>query len=309
MAAPLGDAAVAHDGAQRLLAGRFARGIACREPGIVHEDRLGAHKDGVDPAAQRVVVREGFRAGDPLAGSVAGCDAAVEGLCDVQRDERPLGGDGGEPALVQGQRGVRGQAGADPDARGTQRRSTSCRRIMGVVHGVDDVADSGVDDRLRAGARASAVVARLQGHHDRGTAEVLTGGFRPGDRVGFRVCRAGSAVAAGHQLRAVRGDDDGAHERVRSAGALCGGQQGRLHGCGFGGTESVAGHADGGVLQGAGVLGFKAHRPDTGPPPAAAPVKNHRREFICVCRSFPHEPRWLRGYTTAQFCGAKRTPQ
>ena len=29
----------------------------------------------------------------------------------------------------------------------------------------------------------------------------------------------------------------------------------------------------------------------------------------CVCRSFPQEPRWLRGYTTAQFCGALWAPQ
>ena len=59
--------------------------------------------------------------GDPLAGAVLGGDPPVEGLGQVQRGEGPVGGPGGEPAVVQlGGFGLQ-QALVDVDPGGAQR--------------------------------------------------------------------------------------------------------------------------------------------------------------------------------------------
>ena len=225
----VGNAPVPHHGAQRLFALCFAVGVPGGEPGVVDQDRLGAHQDGVYPAAQGVVVRERFRAGDPLAGAVAGGDAAVEGLGDMQGDEGPFGGDGVEPAPVQVQRRLGRQPGADADARGPERHGAAGGRVVGIVDGVDDVGDAGIDDRLRAGAGAPTVVAGLQRHHDRRAAEVPARRFRLADGVGFGVGSPGAAVVTGGEVRPVGPDDDGADERVGAPRALRRGGQGSLH--------------------------------------------------------------------------------
>ena len=236
----LRDAAVAHDGPQRLPAGRFAVGVPGRQPGVVDQHGLRSHQDGVDPSAQGVVVGKGFRAGNPLAGAVAGGDPAVQGLRDVQGDEGPFGGDGVEPAPVQVQRLDGAEPGTDPDTRCAQRRRTAGSGVVRVVDGVDDVGDAGVDDRLGAGAGPSAVVAGLQGDQHGGAVEVEAGGGCLGDRVRFRVGRAGTAVVAGHQPGSVGSHDDGAHQRVGAPRTLPGCGQGRVHGADLGGAESGA---------------------------------------------------------------------
>ena len=241
-------------------------------------------------SAQGVVVGERFRAGDPLAGAVAGGDAAVEGLRDVQGDERPLGLNGVEPLPVQLQGGLCAEPGADADSRGTQRRSAAGGGIVRIVDRVDDVSDTGLDDRLGAGPGASAMVARLQRDHHGGAAEVVAGGLCLVNRIGFRVGGAGAAVVARDQAGSVSGDHDGADQRVHATGPLQGCLEGGVHGSdldcaetGNGNGRGVVRRLVGGVLLVDGVS--KAHQPATGLSKTSVWVKSHRRESMCVVPS------------------------
>ena len=138
----------------------------------------------------------------------------------MQGDEGPFGGDGVEPAPVQVQRGLGRQSGADTDSRGAERHGAAGGRVVGIVDGVDDVGDAGIDDRLRAGAGAPAVVAGLQRDHDRRAAEVVARRFRLADGVGFGVGSPCAAVVTGGEGRSVGRRHDGADERVGAPRAL-----------------------------------------------------------------------------------------
>ena len=108
------------------------------KPRVVHQDGFGAYKNGVDQAAQPMVVGERFRAGDPLAGPVRGRDPAVQGLGNVERDEGAPGLHRIEPFAVQIEGLGGGKSGPHVHTGSAKPARTSCGWIVGIIHGVND---------------------------------------------------------------------------------------------------------------------------------------------------------------------------
>ena len=279
------------------LPARFPRSVPRSEPRVVHQDGLGAHQDGVDPAAEPVVVRQGFRAGDPLAGAVVGRDAAVQGLGDVQRHEGPLGSDrsrttgGSARTLARAASPLRTltpafRSVAAPPAAGSWGSSTAYTTSV-MPASMIAWAHGPVRPQWLQGSSVTTMVAAVQ----------VEAGFMPPGRWrrpprGRSRRRGGIRSPGAGRLIRRRRRPPGDLRRADPQGCVEGG----LHG---GSRRAERRHIFAGPVNGSGSAGHGLVSAWIG------------RQSLArgSCRSFPREPRRLRGYTTAQYRTARRALQ
>ena len=166
----LRDRAGADDDRSRLRLVEGAVGAARGECRVVGEERPGADDDRIGRRAALVHVGAGGGSRDPLTRPVGCRCAPVERLGPLHRHVRARESLHREPGVQEfpgfGFSDVRRHL----DARGTQALGAPARELAGVIDGVDDARDAGVDQRLRARARAAGVIARLEGDDRRGPA-------------------------------------------------------------------------------------------------------------------------------------------
>src|SRR5699024_6571220 len=143
--------------------------------------------------------------GDPLARSVRGGGAAVDALRPFDRDVRAVEAARREPRIQERARLVAQEAGLDLDAGGAQPIRPAALAYARVRECEDHARDTGVDERLRAGAGAAGVIAGFEGD-DRGRA---LGAVEVAERVDLGVGGAGAVVPALGERLAGRGEDDG----------------------------------------------------------------------------------------------------
>ncbi len=224
-----GAARAVEDDADRLALRSWLRG--CRPDGqqrIVGHHRADADEDRVDPGAQAMAVAARGLPGDPPAGAVGSGDLPVEARPVLPDHERPAAAHGMQPGLVDPLRLGPQQAACDVDTCCAQLLGPAGEARVGVVNGVDDPADSRVQQRNGARAGASGLRARLEGDHGGTTARPIPRLAQRHD-LGVR--------AAGEDVPALAGDlpfgvqDDAAHDRVRAhrGEPACGERDGAAH--------------------------------------------------------------------------------
>ncbi|CAD5138510.1 protein of unknown function [Microbacterium sp. Nx66] len=196
---------------QELVAG------AGGERGVVGEHGAGTHRDRVGLGASPVHIGAGLRAGDPLTGTVVRRSPAVEALRPLDGHVRTAEARRDEPVADHGA-GLGGAlAGLHAHARGAQPLRAAAGDLTGVVERVDDPRHAGLDERERAGAGATGVIAGFQRHDRRRAPCSARRELREGVDLGVR--GAGAPMPALGQHLAVGGEDHGAHLRVDPARA------------------------------------------------------------------------------------------
>ena len=209
----LGHRPASDDDAQRLKGARQRPVVLVEhgQGGIVGQDGAGAHHDGVALAAQAVGIATCDRRGDPSAGGIGGGHAPVQARRQLPGHQWPSAGHSEGPRAIEALGLPTAQPGAHSHAGLSQpRRSTRGERI-GVVLGVNDLGDAGVEERSGARPGASSVVAGLESDDGDGASRALAGA---GQRVDLGMGGARPPVVPFGQDAPLGAHDDAADPRI-----------------------------------------------------------------------------------------------
>ena len=207
------EVALPHHHAERLLREVVVVVVADGQPRVVDGDRVGADQHHVAQGPQPVGVPPARQPRDPAAGAVGGGATAVQRRRELPGHEGAVVLDCERPDPVERPGLLATEALDDLDTGLTKAlRSPGGDRVR-VALGEHHAPYAGRDQRLAARARASGVVAGLEGDHGGGT----TGGLaRLVEGVALGVGRARAPVVALRDGPAVVGQQDAADARVRA---------------------------------------------------------------------------------------------
>ena len=201
-------AAIEHDPHRRLARRESAAGGELR---VVGQRRRAADGDGVESRPQPMDVIARFGTRDPLRAAAGIGDPAVDGRCELQRDERPV-----RLLPREEKRGVlrgrllREQPDLRFDAGALQNLDAAARLEIRVAHRRDHAPHAGRADRIRAGRRLALMRAGLEGDDERRPAGLFARGMQ-GVQLRMRAAEFG-VPAFGDRL--VAPQHHGADERI-----------------------------------------------------------------------------------------------